>query len=267
MDKNNIGVCGVAGAGKDTAAGMMQDYLEQIGHNDYKMYAFARPLKEFSKRLFGFSDYDVYDQTGKEVPFTVTYNLNLFRRSFDKEVAGMIELFAKNKVSNWPLRWVNEFGHSKEDELDRLWYAFLDALGGLVRRESFCTRLRYWLNPEKATMTLESSPRVILQLMGTEFFRNSIDNDFWTAIAPKKDAIITDVRFDNEITHVQKDGGVVIAIKRPSGEKISSSGHSSEKVDKIQDRCDYTIENDGTLADLNSMVKVILNDMIARGKI
>lgn len=265
MDKNNIGLCGVAGAGKDTAALMMLDYLKDKGYNEYKTYAFARPLKEFSKIIFGFYDYDVYDQEGKEVPFEKTFNVNQMRRAFDVAVAKKIEQFARNKKSGISFSWFQEFGHSKEEELDRLWYAFEEVLSGVIRKESFFTRLRYWLNPKKATMTIQSSPRVILQLLGTEFFRNSIDNSFWTTIAPKTNAIITDVRFQNEIDHVQSGNGIVIAIRRNTGQKISSSGHESEKVDKIQNDCDYIIDNDGTLAELDMKIKTIVDDAIERG--
>lgn len=55
-----IGIAGKAGAGKDTVAKVLVEEFEFI------QYAFARPLKEGMKVMFGLTDYDVYDSEGKE---------------------------------------------------------------------------------------------------------------------------------------------------------------------------------------------------------
>jgi|TARA_R100000656_G_scaffold104176_1_gene76178 hypothetical protein len=56
-----IGITGLKGHGKDTLARMVREYEPQW-HNA----AFASPLKTMVQRLFGLTEYDVYDEQGKE---------------------------------------------------------------------------------------------------------------------------------------------------------------------------------------------------------
>lgn len=69
-------------------------------------------------------------------------------------------------------------------------------------------------------MGKEFTPRLALQLMGTEVGRNVFHPDFWVIkieneIKSRKDnCVITDVRFENEIESIKKMGGILIEIKR-----------------------------------------------------
>jgi hypothetical protein len=69
-------------------------------------------------------------------------------------------------------------------------------------------------------MGKDFTPRLALQLMGTEVGRNIFHPDFWVIkveneIKTKKgNRVITDVRFENEIECIKKMGGVLIEIKR-----------------------------------------------------
>lgn len=58
-----IGLHGKAGAGKDTAAEMLQSFLPE---GTYKQLAFAKPLKEVAKIKFGLTDWHVNTQEGKK---------------------------------------------------------------------------------------------------------------------------------------------------------------------------------------------------------
>lgn len=58
-----IGICGHAGAGKDTVG----DYLNKTRDNTYKL-AFADPLKEAASAMFGIPILEFYDSDYKEVP-------------------------------------------------------------------------------------------------------------------------------------------------------------------------------------------------------
>jgi len=63
------------------------------------------------------------------------------------------------------------------------------------------------------------TPRLALQLLGTEVGRGIFHENFWVdrlerLIDKEKNYVITDVRFQNEIDFVHKNGGVMIEVKR-----------------------------------------------------
>jgi hypothetical protein len=62
--------------------------------------------------------------------------------------------------------------------------------------------------------------------------------------------VITDVRYENEAQRILDLGGVVWAIDRVG---IKSDGHASERP-LPADLVDWTIYNDGTVADLERKV-------------
>ena len=129
------------------------------------------------------------------------------------------------------------------------------------------------------------SPRLALQLMGTEAGRNVFHKDIWVISllnrSKGKDVVVTDVRFQNEIKFIQDNGGVVIRVKRgeepewyqdvlnvKEGPKnmsysISKSNlkrlgiHQSE-TDWIGSDFDYIVENNGTITDLGNKVNELL---------
>jgi len=122
--------------------------------------------------------------------------------------------------------------------------------------------------------------RTFLQKLGTEAIRNGLHEDtwlnaFWIDYKPFKTVslalgqsvnldnfpieypnwIITDVRFENEYNSVKERGGLMIKVERPG---IETQSHASETgLDDITD-WDWVIHNDGTIEDLISMVKDIL---------
>lgn len=65
-----IGICGRAGAGKDTIA----DYICNK-HQTFKKYAFATHLKNSLKVLFNLTDEQLHDSTLKEVDVNITPDL------------------------------------------------------------------------------------------------------------------------------------------------------------------------------------------------
>jgi len=99
--------------------------------------------------------------------------------------------------------------------------------------------------------------RLLLQWWGTEF-RRSINENYWTnklsaRIAEEKPeiALITDVRFPNEVHFVRKYGEV-IKVDRPSLPSLKGAAgvHASELALASYDGWDDIIVNDGTLETL-----------------
>jgi hypothetical protein len=146
----------------------------------------------------------------------------------------------------------------------------------------------YWSEQFQKQFT----PRLALQLMGTEAGRNVFHKDIWVISllnrARGKDVVVTDVRFKNEIDYIQKNGGIVVRVIR--GEEpvwyntalIQNSTdiekhwlleddhelmeqkfpdiHSSE-WDWIGCDFNYTINNDGTLQDLGNKIEEMLHKL------
>ncbi len=127
----------------------------------------------------------------------------------------------------------------------------------------------------------EFTPRLALQLMGTEVGRNVFHHDFWVIKLkkyieqnPKENFVITDVRFRNEIEFVHNMNGCLIEIQRgvkPHWYDVASRAHRGDlkaidfmnksgihpsEWSWVGGRIDHTIDNNGTLEDLkNNLIK------------
>ena len=128
----------------------------------------------------------------------------------------------------------------------------------------------------------EFSPRMALQLMGTEAGRDVFDKDIWVISllnrANGKNVVVTDVRFQNEIKYIQQNNGIIIRVKRgPEPEwyemlktitdfhlrKTTMSFwniHQSE-WDWVGCNFDYEIDNNGSLQDLSNKVEDVLQQI------
>jgi hypothetical protein len=131
----------------------------------------------------------------------------------------------------------------------------------------------------------EFSPRLALQLMGTEAGRNVFHKDIWVISllnrSKGKDVVVTDVRFQNEIKFIQDNGGIVIRVKRGdepvwyqdalnvkagtknmsyslSKNNLKQLGIHQSETDWIGSDFDYVIENNGTINDLGNKVNELL---------
>lgn len=146
----------------------------------------------------------------------------------------------------------------------------------------------YWSEQFQKQFT----PRLALQLMGTEAGRNVFHKDIWVISllnrARGKDVVVTDVRFRNEIDYIQKNGGIVVRVIRGKEpvwyntaliqnstdiekhwlleddhelmEQKFPDIHSSE-WDWIGCDFNYTINNDGTLQDLGNKIEEMLHKL------
>jgi hypothetical protein len=122
----------------------------------------------------------------------------------------------------------------------------------------------------------EFTPRLALQLMGTEVGRNVFHKDFWILKlknyidnSPEQNYVVTDVRFQNEIDFISNYGGVLIEIQReikPHWYNIAvKANHGDFKAESfmknnvqvhesewrwIGGQIDYVIDNVGTVNEL-----------------
>ena len=127
------------------------------------------------------------------------------------------------------------------------------------------------------------SPRLALQLLGTDVFRNHFHQDIWVLSVMARyneteNVVISDARFPNEVQIIRDLGGHIIQVDR--GEepdwwmtaKIAAGGNTNaiEVMDKhhgihssewawANERADELIHNDGTLEQLYSMIGLLNN--------
>jgi len=113
--------------------------------------------------------------------------------------------------------------------------------------------------------------RKLLQYIGTELFRENIDDAIWVKslwykIQDDRDSnyVVTDVRFPNELQYFKdnaKDGEfIAIKVVRPGCDgSVGLQGHASEAYDL---EGDVEIFNDGTMEDLYNKVDKVLDGKI-----
>ena len=130
----------------------------------------------------------------------------------------------------------------------------------------------------------EFSPRLALQLMGTEAGRDVFHPDLWVhtvlnrcAKNPNHNYVIADVRFPNEINAIRKAGGIVVRVKRgdepewynvalKDNKKPNYHGMAQEYPDVhfsewawIGSDIDAEIANNSTLEDLTEKIDSLVN--------
>lgn len=140
---------------------------------------------------------------------------------------------------------------------------------------AFCNTLK----EEDATITVTTygglshpkvqtiSGRAFLQLYGTEAHRGVFGSNFWVEVMERKlaemagavdVAIVTDVRFPNEATMVNRHGGEVGEVTRADNSTLKDDleAHSSE-VGLPEGAVEFQIANDGTIEDLWLLVRSV----------
>ncbi len=133
------------------------------------------------------------------------------------------------------------------------------------------------------------TPRLMLQLWGTEVCRNGFHDDIWIASLENKmrktkdNIVISDVRFPNEIKAIHNAGGIVVRIKRGEdpewyqdavnaneGRGNMSWLISTDRLKKLNIHAsetawvggdiDYTVFNDTTIDDLFEQIKNLVSN-------
>lgn len=137
----------------------------------------------------------------------------------------------------------------------------------------------FWSEKFKQDFT----PRLALQLIGTEFGRRVFSKDIWinfleSKIESNKNYVISDVRFPNEIQWIQEQGGKIIEIDKdpkPEWYKSMCNGYGNNFyketwiLDEMQnvhqseylwlnEKINFTVKNNGTIEDLSNRLNFVL---------
>lgn len=143
-------------------------------------------------------------------------------------------------------------------------FAFADPLRAMLREMNPLvgeSRLSDYLQALGWEGAKRANPEVrrLLQRLGMSA-RAEISPDVWVRALERRIeasgslvAAISDVRFPNEVAWIQEHGGKVIWIERDVEHLDDPTENSVHAWD-----CDYTVVNDGSLAQLQKRVRVLL---------
>ena len=250
-----ISISGKINSGKDTVGKIIrilmtsphftdeavEDFLEKdLYESDWKIKKFADKLKDIVCLLIGCTREQLEDREFKEKELGEEWNTIKYS-IIDSDDAILFSSFYKNDVEN-ELDYYNDYHHRTVEIIET-----------------------------KVNLT----PRLLLQLLGTECGREIIHPNIWVnaLMSEYKESpqnilkgegyqlgdvypnwIITDTRFPNEIEAVKKRGGITIRVNRPD---LEQSNHPSEtSLDSAT--FDFIINNDKDIEHLINEVRKIL---------
>jgi len=153
--------------------------------------------------------------------------------------------------------------------------------GGSVESRAFREEVDEWWAEQLGMPNF--TPRLALQLIGTDVFRNNFHTDIWVLSAMRRykegeNVVISDARFPNEVQIIRSLGGHIIQVDRgeepewwpiakgaAEGREVALKAmeehykiHASEWA-WANEIPDELIHNDGTLEQLYSMVGLLNN--------
>lgn len=254
-----IGISGKIGSGKDTIGKIVQ-YL----------------ASEYAQR-YTFEEYLVEIETKKNPFFFHSWEIKKFADKL-KDIVCLLISCTREQLED------QEF---KNTELDEVWWYYKDTHFNGYHMYPYNTLDKEVLDIKEELELIKLTPRLLLQLIGTECGREIIHPQIWvnalfSGYKPKfmiqdivKDIldfsdkklspsdrmpnwIITDMRFPNELEAVTKREGITIRVTRtgihtPKKEDL----HPSETA--LDDATfDYFIDNSGTIGDLIEEVERVL---------
>jgi len=150
----------------------------------------------------------------------------------------------------------HEGAYGSDEDKNQPSHILWDTLPLEIRRE-------HALDTEEDLRSGPMTNREVLQIVGTDIFRNMLYYSVWVDVPFRRDwdadvVIVTDVRFPNEAEAVEKNGGVVLRLTRDTG--FEGDVHASEvALDGAQFEFNYA--NNGTIADLGSYLDNFLENV------
>lgn len=125
--------------------------------------------------------------------------------------------------------------------------------------------LEVFNNPETKNVPRDDlygkTPREVLQLIGTEGWRNLIHPDVWVNAFIRRTGkkYSADVRFINEAKAIKDAGGILIHIEKPGQDKPEFQHQSEMEIAEVKKMAHIVIINDGTVEQLQNIVHSLFN--------
>jgi hypothetical protein len=245
--RNIVGINGQTKSGKDTIADCFVE-------NGYAKIALADPMKRFAHLVFGFTEYQLWGPSELR---------NIADAEYYPRSRGWSK--AEKKLELHGPNWIEEVlkGAHPDDQIE----AFTSLCEWFDNLHSFYPHL---------------SPRICLQLLGTEWGRDVVHKNVWVEYflrvsnnllsstsytynrlwglngvrAPCRGIIVPDVRYENELRFFKDRECRLVRVSRQETDSDSTSvgviQHTSEteQQDFSDSLFDEVIRNDGTLTDL-----------------
>lgn len=263
-----VGVSGKAGAGKDTAVGILREVCEAAGVRTTQL-SFASPLKDICTNLFGWD------------------RKRLDSDAFYKE-GGLGGWVPKGKPGAKPIPYRPltsvETGHCPSDGAydpnKNLDYQAMDAAAQKEQLEKILDEY-VELDKDIACEMLGQTRREVMQRVGTEAMRNGLHQDIWI-IAKKLEiargvykhvdvGFLSDCRFMNELKFVDDQQGLTIRVDRTDMATLTDRvGHASELEWEAWKHWDLEVKNPGNMEEfrenLNGVLDLIGIELYATGR-
>jgi len=223
-DTNLIGILGKKSHGKNTIA----DIIRFIEFNTYNIPINESALDDFRTQLQIFYDQEWGNSTGWQI------------KPFAAALKQIVSLITGCSVSDL------EDELYKETPLGEEWWRYEETIGT-------STTIHPYLGTSSSLPLRMLTPRMILQLFGTDGGRKIVHPNIWinttfaTFDASSK-WIIPDVRFENECAEIKRRGGKLIRVYNPRIHNIDE--HESENELNNYENVDVTIINDGSISEL-----------------
>jgi len=243
MNRNVIGVAGNAGVGKDTLADIIVRKMSQRDYDIVKV-PYAYPLKRQLHLLFALHCERLY---GSDKAKTISVTL-------DERVLKVL------LRSEYRWLWQSLSDDGFEDVLDELVEECLQVFRSYFRIKNY---------KGSPVHNFEASTRQLMQVFGTDFARECIQDDIWLMFNDRyreqRNAdyyVISDVRFANEAEDVLHQGTLVF-VERPGHARIEHSNHGSEtEVFRVKEMRDYIVINDTYKGNLYENAEGIICDIL-----
>lgn len=230
-----IGLAGVAGSGKDTVAG----YIEQHTPTAISLISFATPIKEFARKVFDWAP-------------EVVYGPSELRNAIDPR--------------GHDHEYIRACSLRLQTEQDTLFATIREAFPEMETYFMAMSLADWFQNLNWSAL----SARHVLQTLGTEWGRDKVHKDVWARIGVTRArtsygviSVITDCRFDNEFRTVRSEPGAELwHIERPGAGLSGEAGmHASERDLHglmLRELRTHWLHNSQTLERLEQLVEVAL---------
>lgn len=279
-----VGITGQAGAGKDEVASRL---VEEHG---YVQMGLADPIKRFGLHVFEFDKVQLWGPSSARSAFDPRYVRCEIRSS---------GVSYKPKGSIGPVKRVCDAAWgSAAKRLLTYGPGWLYKVRPREDQDQLLESLCRWF----ATLGHkfpELSPRIMLQHLGTEWGRATVDQDVWidlllreaswvlqgnpyfreegVKISPEGEeptgVVVSDIRFMNELQAVKDAGGNLVKVVRPETDKkageIGIKSHSSELEQRsfTADQFDAVIKNSSTISNLKKAVDTVADSLVEKVEI
>jgi hypothetical protein len=241
-----ISISGRKQVGKDTVAHMIQyitDYYQPEGNYEV-----------FKKSYFPGANYDFK-----------TWEIRKFANKL-KDIVCILLNCTKEELENESFK-----NKQLEEEWSKIKIVFFHNQDVWTKYYSYIKN-KEWLEDDydlsnifeysvASIQVMHFTPRILLQQIGTDCFRNIIHPDTWVISTMgeynnEHNWIITDTRFPNELRAVKNKKAITIKINRNTG--LSDTHESETALDNAS--FDWTIDNNSSFDDLFEQLFTILKN-------